>query len=375
MVITNMCREGDETMYDSDFEARVTTTRSAVDLHPPRYRIRALNGPLRDAVFDPSVRLTLGRGCDCDIQIVHNGVSRQHAAVEVDAEGKHVLVDLESTNGVFVDQKRVPRAELTPGTVFEVMRYSFVYEVDGEPANQDEQSAVPRKAGTPADRTTISYVAFSGDAQAKAEAKEPKPAPPPTTGGSKPARYHSDVVADIADYRSLRTRILRGEPQSPPMQALFRRLEHRMRRVDGDTGGSATRWAYRRFPCRIPATVRLFTGDELPVQLIDVGVDGAKVAIGSHNITPDTLVWLAVERERNGAARTLVFPGRAVWVSSRHLGVSFSGAPGWSLRGSESPVERTLREVPLYEGPEDTAVMNLDRPLDSASAVGRMALR
>lgn len=343
-----------------------------------RYRIRALNGPLRDAVFDSTARLTIGRGCDCDMQVVHNGVSRQHACIEVDEHGNHILVDLESTNGVFVDKKRRRRIQLEPGMVFEIMRYCFVFEVDDAANGLPEESAVPRLAGSPTARTTISYTAFKGPPApaAKPAAKTDddadeetfrieRPRPRATVAG--PPRYQGDIVGDIADYRALRTRILRGEEQTPPMQALFRRLEHRMRSVDGAMPGSSTRWSYRRFPCRIDATVRLFTGDELPVQLIDVGVDGAKVAVASHSLTPDTLVWLAVARERNGEPRTLVFPGRAVWVRARHIGVSFSGAPGWSLRSRAEGVDRTLRELPSYNAPDNTAVINLEGPEDNAA--------
>ena len=57
--------------------------------------------------------LTIGRSAENDIVIDHMGVSGKHA--RVDLEGQTVvLTDLKSTNGTFVNGKRVERAELRP---------------------------------------------------------------------------------------------------------------------------------------------------------------------------------------------------------------------------------------------------------------------
>ncbi len=70
------------------------------------------------------------------------------------------------------------------------------------------------------------------------------------------------------------------------------------------------------------------------VELVEVGVDGAEIEVGTHSILPETLVWLAVERKCGGAKRTLVFPARVVWAWGGSIGVRFSGVPGWSQRGA-----------------------------------------
>ena len=64
-------------------------------------------------------RVVIGRSRDCDIQVADANVSRRHA--EVRQEGAaYWVVDLDSTNGVEVNGKRVKRARLEPGDTFTV---------------------------------------------------------------------------------------------------------------------------------------------------------------------------------------------------------------------------------------------------------------
>ncbi|MEM7160055.1 MAG: FHA domain-containing protein [Myxococcota bacterium] len=326
-------------------------------------RIRVLNGPLRDATFDPSVRLTIGRDIDCDIQIVHDGVSRQHACIMTDIDGNHVLIDLESTNGTFVEQRRVNRTVLEVGTIFEVMRYRMVYEEEVRALEPLEEGAVVATTGDgpPAHRTTIAYSAFQGSQEAASGVSEPGRS---SASADHPGRvqYHGDVIGDIAEYRALRTRVLRGEPQSSTQGASFRDLEQRMR-----PGGAAFPTAggirtYHRFSCRIDGSLRMFTGEEHAIDVVEIGVDGAEIEVGAHSIMVDTLVWLAVERNRGGGTHTLVFPARVIWVRGGNLGVSFAGAPGWSPRGQkrhEPIAQRTNQEMRPYGSPHESGSRRL----------------
>jgi len=66
-----------------------------------------------------SRRVVLGRSRDCDIQIEDANVSRRHA--ELRQEGTaYWIVDLDSTNGIEVNGRRVKRAKLEPGDSFTV---------------------------------------------------------------------------------------------------------------------------------------------------------------------------------------------------------------------------------------------------------------
>ncbi|MBI4536922.1 MAG: FHA domain-containing protein [candidate division NC10 bacterium] len=57
--------------------------------------------------------LSIGRHAENDIVIDHMGVSGKHASVALEDQAV-VLTDLKSTNGTFVNGKRVERAELRP---------------------------------------------------------------------------------------------------------------------------------------------------------------------------------------------------------------------------------------------------------------------
>ena len=64
-------------------------------------------------------RILLGRSRECDIQVEDANVSRRHA--ELRQEGaSYWIVDLESTNGIEVNGRRVKRAKLDSGDTFTV---------------------------------------------------------------------------------------------------------------------------------------------------------------------------------------------------------------------------------------------------------------
>ncbi len=69
--------------------------------------------------------LFIGRSPDSDIEIDDMAVSSQHAKIEPinAAEGQYKLVDLDSTNGSFLNEKSVKESELTHN---DLIRFGFV---------------------------------------------------------------------------------------------------------------------------------------------------------------------------------------------------------------------------------------------------------
>ena len=83
-------------------------------------RLRArLPVPRRHARLPPlerlsAGRLVLGRSSSCQLVFTDDSVSRRHAELRV-ADGRWILRDLGSSNGTWVNGRRVMEAEVAPG--------------------------------------------------------------------------------------------------------------------------------------------------------------------------------------------------------------------------------------------------------------------
>lgn len=75
-------------------------------------------------------RLVIGRSRDCDIQLADPNVSRRHA--ELRQEGaSHWIVDLDSTNGIEVNGRRLKRAKLEDGDRVTIGSTDMVFQREG----------------------------------------------------------------------------------------------------------------------------------------------------------------------------------------------------------------------------------------------------
>jgi len=83
---------------------------------PQQPCLTVLAGPLMGRVFKlDRDEVTLGRSAGAGIRLQQDGVSREHARVVRDAEGTLTLVDLGSTNGTWVEGRRVQSHVLREG--------------------------------------------------------------------------------------------------------------------------------------------------------------------------------------------------------------------------------------------------------------------
>ena len=84
-----------------------------------KYSLAVLRGKASGEIFSISKpRMTLGRA-ECDIVLDDAECSREHAVIEV-LGSRVVIRDLGSTNGTFVDGKRIDEDELENHTEFRV---------------------------------------------------------------------------------------------------------------------------------------------------------------------------------------------------------------------------------------------------------------
>lgn len=91
------------------------------------------NGSFEGMVYTLREEETLiGRNPTTDITLLDEGISREHALVLFDeAEGRHVVEDLQSTNGTKVNGKRVRSAVLQDGDEVRVGHTCLLYRNPG----------------------------------------------------------------------------------------------------------------------------------------------------------------------------------------------------------------------------------------------------
>jgi len=71
-------------------------------------------------------RLVIGRADGVDIRLEDAAVSKQHASIEV-MGADHILLDLESSNGTFVNGTRVTRHLLRHGDTIDILGFELKY--------------------------------------------------------------------------------------------------------------------------------------------------------------------------------------------------------------------------------------------------------
>ena len=90
--------------------------------------LRVLRGSMIDTVFPLSDKtITIGRSPKCDICLNDMTVSRLHAQIEPDETG-YCITDLNSFNGVWINNQSVNAHHLKQGDIVQLGKYSLVYQ-------------------------------------------------------------------------------------------------------------------------------------------------------------------------------------------------------------------------------------------------------
>ncbi len=109
---------------------------------------------------------TIGRGADCDIVIDNSGVSELHARIR--SIGNAVVVeDAASTNGVYVNGKRVQSHYLNYGDDIVVLKYQL--RLVAEPGGMAQDKPTPPRVRQQVDKTTLLDSGMLNDALGKLE--------------------------------------------------------------------------------------------------------------------------------------------------------------------------------------------------------------
>lgn len=83
----------------------------------------------------------IGRHTDCQIRIPDVSVSRQHCELSM-ADGRVVIRDLGSSNGTYVNRRRISSTELAPADLINVGKFIFAVRIDGKPEAIDSEDSL-----------------------------------------------------------------------------------------------------------------------------------------------------------------------------------------------------------------------------------------
>ncbi len=144
-----------------------------------------LEGASKDFPLDKPV--TLGRSLDASIPLPNASVSRTHASISSQADGSLAIRDLDSSNGIYVNDRRIDRiASLTSGNHIQIGELHFVIEISPNPEIPTTLKAIPSPTAAAAPAAEAAPAASAPAAEPAAPAPEAAPAPKaPDNSGRK----------------------------------------------------------------------------------------------------------------------------------------------------------------------------------------------
>lgn len=142
------------------------------------WSLKAKTGSLVGKTYPipPAGKVIIGRANNCDIQLPANHVSRQHAEVQI-VSGKLMVKDLNSSNGTYINRKKVADGELKNGD--EVRFDTFSFEVVG-PGGAAAAAAPAQEAENTQYRPAVA------ETGTRPKTDVPEPAAKPASSNTKP---------------------------------------------------------------------------------------------------------------------------------------------------------------------------------------------
>ena len=97
-----------------------------------KFVIQALTGPLKNQVFNIRNGLTFGREIG-DIVLQDPSVSKIHAEIKINPDGKIMIIDQESKNKIYINDKRIVKSILEKDTIFKIGKSEFAVKLIRSP--------------------------------------------------------------------------------------------------------------------------------------------------------------------------------------------------------------------------------------------------
>lgn len=207
-------------------------------------------GKPRAEVFDQG-EITIGRVQGNDIVLPKGNISKRHSRI-VQRDGKFIIVDLKSTNGTYVNGKRISAPQvLKDGDKLYIGDFTITLEspdgvgaggggAEADPGGDEEEAAAPPPVPAPAPQPAgddDDDVIFGAEEAAPPRRPEPPPAPPPPKPEPvRPEPVRPEPRAEVPDAPRPKpaaepresSRQLRKEPPPPaprPQQPQRRRQD------------------------------------------------------------------------------------------------------------------------------------------------------
>lgn len=152
----------------------------------------------------------MGRREDCDFRIPLGDISRKHCRL-IKEDNILKIEDLGSSNGTYVNGKRIHETELAPGDTVQIGPVVFVLQLDGEPHDDDLAPYQPSTAAANADT--------GGEAEVLA-LEDDTPATDESSNGEAADHEAEPATASIDDGDFDPMSVLEGNVDSDIMPAL-----------------------------------------------------------------------------------------------------------------------------------------------------------
>lgn len=121
-----------------DEDSGATRVRMAV----PKYVLRGVSGAVFGKVFPVAGPVVIGRAPECDISVHAEEISRRHALVKPTQDGLSVE-DLGSSNGTYINAKRVQQGFLNAGDELRLDAVRFIVVAPGQEMAQQATRQLP----------------------------------------------------------------------------------------------------------------------------------------------------------------------------------------------------------------------------------------
>ncbi len=103
----------------------VLSGTALLDMGVGNWSIIADSGPEKGQVIAIREKTSVGRALECDISILEPGLSRQHAELEV-VNDELIIRDLGSSNGTYLNGKKINHSVCRSGDVLQFERIKFI---------------------------------------------------------------------------------------------------------------------------------------------------------------------------------------------------------------------------------------------------------